>query len=454
MCDSLEYIVDGNKTRGHALVQSFMCETEPVRAAEQFRAVRQRFGTGRSTTQAQHIIQSFSPGEVTPEKAMEIAEELCHRLLQEQYQYVIAVHEDHEHIHAHIIVNNTNMITGKTFETEHNQGNKKDRAWAELRRISDELCSENNLSIIQNPEQSKGKSHWEWDMSRQGLSWKAKLKYAIDQVVKVSKDFDDFLLKCAEYGILVDYNPDHKIDLKYMLAEQKENNSRAKFTRAKTLGWYYETEQIKARIAQYNGIMLYTPKTKVRVISPKAEENKFIRDAIDRENMKITSKALNILAKYGVTVDEAKTSGISAFSKRVALVQDLNHISGEIKSLEERAETLRKYREVKPIHQEYMALNGRKKEKYKNEHSESLAEHYMLTQKILEWYPDGTTPSVEKFEKMIADLTAQRVQKNAEYKAVDQKARELSEAAREIEQYLRQERSRDQQKKRKRNDLE
>ena len=454
MCDSLEYIVDGNKTRGHALVQSFMCETEPVRAAEQFRAVRQRFGTGRSTTQAQHIIQSFSPGEVTPEKAMEIAEELCHRLLQEQYQYVIAVHEDHEHIHAHIIVNNTNMITGKTFETEHNQGNKKDRAWAELRRISDELCSENNLSIIQNPEQSKGKSHWEWDMSRQGLSWKAKLKYAIDQVVKVSKDFDDFLLKCAEYGILVEYNPDHKIDLKYMLAEQKENNSRAKFTRAKTLGWYYETEQIKARIAQYNGIMLYTPKTKVRVIAPKAEENKFIRDAIDRENMKITSKALNILAKYGVTVDEAKTSGISAFSKRVALVQDLNHISGEIKSLEERAETLRKYREVKPIHQEYMALNGRKKEKYKKEHSESLAEHHMLTQKILEWYPDGTTPSVEKFEKMIADLTAQRVQKNAEYKAADQKARELSEAAREIEQYLRQERSRDQQKKRKRNDLE
>lgn len=454
MCDSLEYIVDGNKTRGHALVQSFMCETEPVRAAEQFRVVRQRFGTGRSTTQAQHIIQSFSPGEVTPEKAMEIAEELCHRLLQEQYQYVIAVHEDHEHIHAHIIVNNTNMITGKTFETEHNQGNKKARAWAELRRISDELCSENNLSVIQHPENSKGKSYWEWDMSRQGLSWKAKLKYAIDQVVKVSDDFDDFLLKCTEYGILVYYNPEHTIDLKFMLAEQKEHNPRAKFTRAKTLGWYYETEQIKARISQYNGIMLYTPKTKVRVITPKAEENKFIRDAIDRENMKITSKALNILAKYGVTADEAKTASISAFSKRVALVQELNHISGEIKSLEERAETLRKYREVKPIHQEYMALNGRKKEKYKKEHSESLAEHHKLTQKILEWYPDGTTHSVEKFEKMITDLTAQRVQKNSEYKAADQEARELSEAAREIEQYLRQERSRDQQKKRKRNDLE
>ena len=101
-----------------------------------------------------------------------------------------------------------------------------------------------------------------------------------------------------------------------------------------------------------------------------------------------------------------------------------------------------------------MSLSGRKKEKYKKEHSESLAEHHMLTQKILEWYPNGTIPSVEKFEKMIADLTAQRVQKNSEYKAADQEARELSEAAREIEQYLHQEQSRYQQKKRKRNDLE
>ena len=63
--------------------------------------------------------------EVTPEKAMEIAQELCHRLLKEQYQYVIAIHTDHQHCHAHIIVNNTNFITGKTFETEHNQGKKK-----------------------------------------------------------------------------------------------------------------------------------------------------------------------------------------------------------------------------------------------------------------------------------------------------------------------------------------
>lgn len=289
------------------------------------------------------------------------------RLLKEQYQYVLAIHTDHEHCHAHIIVNNTNYITGKTFETEHNQGKKKDRAWAEVRRISDALCKENNLSVIQHPETSKGKFYWEWDMSRQGLSWKAKLKYAIDQVVKDSEDFTDFLLKCAENGIIVEFNPDHKIDLKFMLAEQKENNPRAKMTRSKTLGWYYETEQIKSRIAQYKGEIIYTPRTKVRVTVPKAPEsnkNKFIRDAIDRKNMKLTSKAMNILSKYGVTVDEAKDAAVAAFAERTSLVGKLNSINEEIKAREEQFFWLTHYLDVKPFHDKYMSLKGRKQQKY------------------------------------------------------------------------------------------
>ncbi|WP_294445669.1 relaxase/mobilization nuclease domain-containing protein, partial [Ruminococcus flavefaciens] len=308
-----------------------MCETEPVRAAEQFRAIRERFGSSRSTTKAQHIIQSFAPNEVTPEKAMEIAQELCHRLLKEQYQYVVAIHTDHEHCHAHIIVNNTNFITGRTFETEHNQGKKKDRAWAEVRRISDELCRENNLSVIDHPEMGKGKNHWEWDMNRQGLSWKAKLKFTIDQVIKESENFEDFLTKCADFGVLVEYNPDHKIDLKFMLAEQKERNPRAKFTRSKTLGWYYETEQIKGRIAQYMGGMIYVPRIKVKQITPKAEENKFVRDAIDRGNMKVASIAKNIITAYGVEPDQVRGAAMAAFIERAHLVGELNDLNAQIK---------------------------------------------------------------------------------------------------------------------------
>ena len=146
-------------------------------------------------------------------------------------------------IHNHIIVNNVNFYTGHTFETEHNQGKIPDRAWSKLRTISDELCRKYGLSIIEPPHLSKGKSHWEWELDKQNLSWKEQLKRAIDEVIKVSEDFEDFLAKCADFGILVDYNPEHKIDLKFMLAEQKERNPRAKFTRAKTLGYFYESSR-------------------------------------------------------------------------------------------------------------------------------------------------------------------------------------------------------------------
>ena len=70
--------------------------------------------------------------------------------------------------------------------------------------------------------------------------------------------------------MLVEYDPDHKIDLKFMLAEQKERNPRAKFTRSRTLGWFYETETIKGRIAQFRGGIVYVPRAKIRErVSPR-----------------------------------------------------------------------------------------------------------------------------------------------------------------------------------------
>ena len=385
---------------------------------------------------------------------MLIGQELCKALFNDEYQYVLAVHVDHEHIHNHIIVNNVNFYTGKTFETEHNQGKIPDRAWSKLRTISDELCRKHGLSIIENPHLSKGKSHWEWELDQQNLSWKEQLKRAIDEVIKVSEDFEDFLAKCADFGILVDYNPDHKIDLKFMLAEQKERNPRAKFTRAKTLGWFYETEQIKSRIVHYKKAMEYKPRALIRRVPVQVEENKFIRDSIDRNNMKLTSKAMNTLTKYGVTAEEAKAESIAAFSERVALVQELNAISDEIKELEERPETLRKFWAFKPYYDEYKSLSGRKQEKYKKAHGGTLADYHELKKKLLEWYPSGHVPTAEKLNKRIADLNQQKGQKNARYKVVKLKADELSQAANEIEQYLRQEQNRDRQKKKNRSVLE
>ena len=291
-------------------------------------------------------------------------------------------------------------------------------------------------------------------MSRQGLSWKAKLKYAIDQVVKESENFEDFLSKCAAHGILYEYNPDQKIDLKFMLAEQKEHNPRAKFTRSRTLGWFYETEQIKSRIAQYQGCMVYVPRTKIKVVTPKVEENKFVRDAIDRGNMKVASIAKNVIAKYGVEPEEIRNAAISAYAHSRHLLSDLNSFKTEIEDLEVKLNVLRKYREVKHYGEELKALSGRAEKKYKEIHSYELSEYGKVRTQVLELYPSGHIPTVENLEKSITALREKLSAMNTDFNQADKKARELADAQRTIEEYLRQEQSQEQLKKRKRNDLE
>ena len=232
---ALAYIANPEKTDNGRLIFTYGCSSDPAQASKDFEAVRAG-GTGLNTVLSQHYIQSFKPGEITPERALEVGKELCEKFLKGEYQYFLAVHTDADHIHLHCIFNNVSRANGRTFESNMNQGKVKDRAWKKLRDLSDEVCKRHHLSVVERPEMGKGKSHWEWDMNRQGLSWKAKLKFTIDQVIKDSENFDDFLRKCADFGVLVEYNPDHKIDLKFMLAEQKERNPRAKMTRAKTLG--------------------------------------------------------------------------------------------------------------------------------------------------------------------------------------------------------------------------
>ena len=283
-------------------------------------------------------------------------------------------------------------------------------------------------------------------MDRQGLSWKAKLKFTIDQVIKESEDFDDFLRKCADFGVLVEYNPDHKIDLKFMLAEQKERNQRAKMTRAKTLGWFYETETIKNRIAQYQGSWIYVPRTKIKERTVKAP-NRFVQDAIDRGNMKLASIAKNVIAEYGVEPDQIKQAAISEYAHSRGLLSELNNMKTEIEDLRVK---------LKVYGEELKALSGSAAKKYRKEHSAELTEYGQIRTKVLELYPSGHIPTVESLDKKINALIQERLLKDQQFREADKRARDLADAQRTIDEFLRQERNEQQQnRKRKKNgDLE
>ena len=136
------------------------------------------------------------------------------------------------------------MYNGLSFTTEHNQGRKSERAWAELRQISDEICAEHGISVIEPI--GKGVSHYENEMQKEGKSWKEKLRVRIAEVMLYSRDFADFLRNCTASGIEYVYTPKNKYKLKFKLS----GDGQQRFTRAETLGDGFTVESITEQIAE------------------------------------------------------------------------------------------------------------------------------------------------------------------------------------------------------------
>ena len=93
------------------------------------------------------------------------------------------------------------------------------------------------------------------------------------------------------------------------------------------------------------------------------------------------------------------------------------------------------------------------RKKYQDAHSDEIDSFYFYKKKILEVYPSGSIPTDEVFGRRIKQLTEKRKSLEAEHATASAKSKELMQAQRDIEAYLRQYepqvQSRDQQKKKK-----
>ena len=186
---ALDYIENPVKTDEKILVSSFACSYETADIEFEL-LLSQAMQKGNNL--AHHLIQSFAPGETTPEQAHEIGRQLADEVLQGKYPYVLTTHIDKGHVHNHIIFCAVDMVNQRKYVSNR-------QSYAYIRRTSDRLCKEHGLSVVM-PGQDRGKSYAEWDAHRKGTSWKAKLKAAIDAAIPQAKDFDDFLRLLQEQG--------------------------------------------------------------------------------------------------------------------------------------------------------------------------------------------------------------------------------------------------------------
>ena len=187
----INYVLNGDKTEERVLTAHLNCD--PGRECRQMLDTKQAVGKVNGV-QYYHIIQSFKPGEITPELALEIAKEFAQEHLP-GYETVIGVHVDKEHIHAHILFNSVNADTGEKYHSN------AQSYYSQIRGISDRLCREHGLSVIMQGESAKAVSYIEWlRQSKSQPTFRSMLEADLRTAIEDANDLGHFFMLMEHKG--------------------------------------------------------------------------------------------------------------------------------------------------------------------------------------------------------------------------------------------------------------
>lgn len=177
--------------------------------------------TEKQKIRLHHYIQSFKPGEVSPEQAHKIGVEWAEKVFGKDRMVLCATHINCGHIHNHFAVCPYDMY-GK-----HWYANKKSMRMC--RAVSDEIALAHGLEIIEKPKKSYCHKYGEYKARKEGRSWKQKLCDEIDMLIVQDnvRSIDDLIkeLQNRGYGInrgkylAIKVNPNRKAIRSYRLGD-------------------------------------------------------------------------------------------------------------------------------------------------------------------------------------------------------------------------------------------
>ncbi len=363
---AINYICNNEKTDSSLLISYF--GTTPQSAANDFKHILSHTKVS-DPNKAFHLIQSFAPGEVDAKEAHKIGEELADRLLQGRYSYVISTHTDRDHIHNHLVFCAANNID------YHKYHDCKQTYW-NIRHLSDQLCEEHNLSVICSYPPNR-KKYKQWLSEKNKTSWKAQLKADINETIRQSHTYEEFLSLMRSKGYQIkdfEISPEaHKY-----IAFLAPGQVRWTRGRAKSLGAEYTKERIKERIEEKARIRTEkmkktdtTPSDLIDTSQEKFTESPWLMRWADKENLKRAAKIQSKLAEMGFKsmseIDERIDSlHRQAKTRKKATIA----LEKEIKSAAEILHYARQYSELRRYDHNYQ--KSKNPERYYQAHSYEL----------------------------------------------------------------------------------
>ena len=181
MRNVLEYILKEEKTsEGLCEINGPYSGIEPHydQICQDWVAEKKAWNKDSGRMYAHNIISFHKDEDITPEQVLDIARNFSDKFFH-GHQYVIAVHQDREHLHAHIVTNTVSFLDGrKLHQSRHDLQEQKD--------YTNGLCKQMGLTVAE-----KGKH---FDGSRR----------AIEDISLWDKDKYKMLSKHAEKSFIAD----------------------------------------------------------------------------------------------------------------------------------------------------------------------------------------------------------------------------------------------------------
>ena len=244
----IKYIKNNDKTEQCKYVKAYNCTVD--KAFSEMMETQEFFGkAGRKNyVLAYHLVQSFKDFETTPEIAHKCGLELAERLFADKYEVVVATHLDHKHLHNHIIINAVSYLDGYKY-----RNNFKDY-FIDIRGISDQICIENCLSVIEHPKH-RGMHYGEWLALKEGRpTIRGSIRRDIDEIIKCSYTMEQFWQNLKKRGFVV-HRKGPNIKYTSIIAPNAKRPMRLD-----NLGeGYSEAEILERIIATRNGIITAAP---------------------------------------------------------------------------------------------------------------------------------------------------------------------------------------------------
>lgn len=412
----IDYVKNPDKTEKGELISSFACA--PETADQEFVLARDQYfktngGGKKNEVIAYQLRQSFKPGEVSAEEANKIGYELAGRLLQGEHAFIVATHTDRKHIHNHIVFCATALDYSHKFRNVWNSS----RLVAE---ISDELCREHHLSVVQNPH-NKTVSYNRWEGVQAKLTSRDFLRITIDAVLRMQPDgFDALMQLMEEAGCRIKRGA--HVSIKPPGGER--------YIRLDSLGEEYSEAKLRQALDGHHVHIPKIPRSEYtysqvkRLIDVEAKlregKGKGYMIWAERNNIDAKAQSIIFLKEHNIgSIDELEDQIGVLRSERNELHAAIREKKNRMKEINQLRQAIREYRRTKDIYAQYKSSGW--SPKFYNEHREEIESH----KKAQTAYSsvDGKMPTLKELS---AEYDALKMEKENDDAALEQLKTQLT----------------------------